>query len=103
MKRHGRPENIVPDCLRSYNAALKDLGLGDDREMGRWRNNRAKNSHLPFRRRELIEPLSATDCEPTPTPASVRRQALPASSRGSILAQIPQLRVSDERSAARLQ
>ena len=52
MKRHGRPENIVTDCLRSYGAALKDLGRGDDREMGRWLNNRAENSHLPFRRRE---------------------------------------------------
>jgi putative transposase len=52
MKRHGRPENIVTDRLRSYGAALKDLGRGDDREMGRWMNNRAENSHLPFRRRE---------------------------------------------------
>ena len=33
-------------------AALKDLGRGDDREMGRWLNNRAENSHLAFRRRE---------------------------------------------------
>ena len=52
MKRHGRPEVIVTDRLRSYGAALKDLGRGDDREMGRWLNNRAENSHLPFRRRE---------------------------------------------------
>ena len=52
MKRHGRPEMIVTDRLRSYGAALKDLGRGDDREMGRWLNNRAENSHLPFRRRE---------------------------------------------------
>jgi putative transposase len=52
MKRHGRPESIVTDRLRSYGAALKDLGRGDDREMGRWLNNRAENSHLPFRRRE---------------------------------------------------
>ena len=52
IKRHGRPENIVTDRLRSYGAALKDLGRGDDREMGRWMNNRAENSHLPFRRRE---------------------------------------------------
>jgi hypothetical protein len=52
MNRHGRPENIVTDRLRSYGAALKDLGRGDDREMGRWLNNRAENSHLPFRRRE---------------------------------------------------
>ncbi|MCB6179645.1 DDE-type integrase/transposase/recombinase, partial [Rhodobacter sp. Har01] len=52
MKRHGRPDKIVTDRLRSYGAALKDLGCGDDREMGRWLNNRAENSHLPFRRRE---------------------------------------------------
>ena len=52
MKRHGRPETIVTDRLRSYGAALKDLGRGDDRETGRWLNNRAENSHLPFRRRE---------------------------------------------------
>ncbi len=52
MKRHGRPETIVMDPLRSYGAALKDLCRGDDREMGRWLNNRAENSHLPFRRRE---------------------------------------------------
>jgi putative transposase len=52
MKRHGRPETIVTDRLRSYGAALKDLGRGDNREMGRWLNNRAENSHLPFRRRE---------------------------------------------------
>lgn len=52
LKRHGRPEKIVTDRLRSYGAALKDLGRGDDREIGRWSNNRAENSHLPFRRRE---------------------------------------------------
>jgi putative transposase len=52
MKRHGRPKVIVTDRLRSYGAALKDLGRGDDREMGRWLNNRAENSHLPLRRRE---------------------------------------------------
>ena len=52
MKRHGRPETIVTDRLRSYGAALKDLGRGGDREMGRWPNSRAENSHLPFRRRE---------------------------------------------------
>ncbi|MBL9050676.1 MAG: IS6 family transposase [Tabrizicola sp.] len=52
MKRHGLPETIMTDRLRSNGAALKDLGRGDDREMGRWLNNRAENSHLPFRRRE---------------------------------------------------
>ena len=52
MKRHGRPGTIVTDRLRSYGAALKEPGRGDDREMGRWLNNRAENSHPPFRRRE---------------------------------------------------
>ncbi len=52
MRRHGRRDCLVTDRLRSYGAALKDLGRGDDREMGRWTNNRAENSHLPFRRRE---------------------------------------------------
>ncbi len=52
MKQHGRPQSIVTDRLQSHGAALEDLGRGDDREMGRWLNNRAENSHLPFRRRE---------------------------------------------------
>ena len=52
MKRHGRPEAIVTDRLRSYRAALKDLGRSDERKMGRWLNNRAENLHLPFRQTE---------------------------------------------------
>jgi putative transposase len=52
LKRHGRPKSIVTDGLRSYGAALKDLGSATPQEVGRWCNNRAENSHLPFRRRE---------------------------------------------------
>src|SRR5690606_17663137 len=52
MKRHGRPQAIVTDGLRSYGAALKAVGAGDRQQTGRWINNRAENSHLPFRRRE---------------------------------------------------
>ena len=52
LKRHGKAEAIVTDGLRSYSAAMRDLGIEDRREMGRWLNNRAENSHLPFRRRE---------------------------------------------------
>lgn len=52
LKRHGKPETIVTDGLRSYPAAMRDLGNLDRREMGRWMNNRVENSHLPFRRRE---------------------------------------------------
>ncbi len=52
MKRYGRPEAIVTDRLRSYGAALRDLGGSDLQVTGRWLNNRAENSHQPFRRRE---------------------------------------------------
>ncbi len=52
MRKHGRCALFVTDKLRSYGAALKDLGVADRQETGRWLNNRAENSHLPFRRRE---------------------------------------------------
>jgi putative transposase len=52
MKRHGQPHLIVTDLLRSYGAAMKVIGDADRQETGRWLNNRAENSHLPFRRRE---------------------------------------------------
>ncbi len=52
MRRHGPCERYVTDKLRSYGAALKDLGVEGRHETGRWLNNRAENSHLPFRRRE---------------------------------------------------
>ena len=52
MKRHGRPKTIVTDKLRSYGAAMKELGNAAAQETGRWVNNRAENSHQPFRRRE---------------------------------------------------
>jgi putative transposase len=52
MKRHGRPHIFVTDKLRSYGAAMKEIGNADRQETGRWLNNRAENSHQPFRRRE---------------------------------------------------
>ncbi len=52
MKRYGQPEVIVTDKLRSYGAAMKVIGNAWKQESGRWKNNRAENSHLPFRRRE---------------------------------------------------
>ena len=52
MKRHGRPKAVVTDGPRSYGAAMKEIGAADLQETGRWLNNRAENSHLPFRRRE---------------------------------------------------
>ena len=52
MRKHGCPDVLVTDLLRSYGAALKEIGLEHRQETGRWLNNRAENSHLPFRRRE---------------------------------------------------
>lgn len=52
MKRYGQPRIIVTDKLRSYGAALREIGASDLQQTGRWLNNRAENSHLPFRRRE---------------------------------------------------
>lgn len=52
LKRHWQPEGIVTDGLRSNPAAMRELGNLERREMGRYLNNRAENSHLPFRRRE---------------------------------------------------
>ena len=52
LRRHGSPEAITTDGLRSYGAAMDVLGNREKQEIGRWANNRAENSHLPFRRRE---------------------------------------------------
>ena len=46
------PERLVTDDLRSYSAAARDLGIERRHERGRWKNNRAENSHQPTRRRE---------------------------------------------------
>ncbi len=52
LKRHGSPEALTTDGLRSYKAAMNELGNAAKHEVGRWANNRVENSHLPFRRRE---------------------------------------------------
>ena len=53
MRRHGSPEVLVTDKLRSYGAATKVIGNAGRQETRRWLNNRAGNFHQPFRRREL--------------------------------------------------
>ena len=52
LKRNGPPERITTGGLRSYKAAMRDLGNADRQEIGRHANNRVENSHLPFRRRK---------------------------------------------------
>jgi len=46
LKRHGRPQAVVTDGLRSYSAAMKEIGNDDRQEVGRWVNNRAENSGI---------------------------------------------------------
>ena len=52
MKKYGQPRSVVTDGLCSYSAAMKELGNADRHEVGGRLNNRAENSHQPFRRRE---------------------------------------------------
>jgi putative transposase len=46
------PERMITDDFRSYSAAVRELGIERYPERGRWKNNRAENSHQPTRRRE---------------------------------------------------
>jgi transposase-like protein len=53
LKKYGFvPDKLVTDDLRSSRAAASELGLSKRHERGRWRNNRAENSHQPTRQRE---------------------------------------------------
>ena len=52
LKRYGEAEAIFTDGLRFYPAAMSEIGNFDRRKVSCWLNNRAENSHLPFRRRE---------------------------------------------------
>ena len=56
LKRHGSPEATTTDGLRSYRAAMNELGNAEKQEVGRWANNRVENIHLSFRRRERAMP-----------------------------------------------
>ena len=52
MNRYGNPQVIVTDKCPSYPAAMKVIGNEARQETGCHLNNRAENSHFPFRRRE---------------------------------------------------
>ena len=52
MKRYVRLRVIVTDRLRSYGAAMNVIGVEDRQLCSQWLNNRAENSHQPFRRKE---------------------------------------------------
>ena len=54
LKRQGfAPDAVVTDRLRSYGAALRDIGLADRHVTGGRSNNRAEVSHQPTRQREF--------------------------------------------------
>lgn len=52
IKRHGLPKRMVTAKLRSYGAAKREVASGLDHGSHKGLNNRAENSHLPFRKRE---------------------------------------------------
>ena len=52
IRKHGKPKSIVTDKLRSYGAALKDLGCSNLQDTTQYLNNLCESSHLPFRRKE---------------------------------------------------
>ena len=52
MKHYGQAKAIVTDRFRSYRSAMTMIGNVANQECGRGLNNRAENSHQPFRRRE---------------------------------------------------
>lgn len=52
VKRYGHPEVTITGKQNSYGAAMKEIGNVGRRETGRHLNNRAENSHQPFRRRD---------------------------------------------------
>ena len=51
-KKYGPPRSVVTNGLCSYSAAMKEFGAAHRHEVGGRLNNRAENSHQPFRRRE---------------------------------------------------
>lgn len=48
LKRHGSPDVITTDSLKSYRAAMKELGNHERQEIGRHANNRIEGSRLLF-------------------------------------------------------
>ena len=97
LKCYGQPGTIVTDRLRSYGAALKVIGILRRQECGRWLNNRAENSHQPFRRRRGRWPGFGTSrpCRSSPqftprsTTTSIRTATSHVATSSSRTAQSP--------------
>jgi putative transposase len=69
------PERLVTDDLRSYSATVRDLGIECGHERGRWKNNRAENSHQPTRVR--VQPRSLLPRTPPSTTPSTSNAISP--------------------------
>ena len=52
MKKRGTPKSIVTDRLRSYGAALKEIGCAGLQKTVQYLNDICESSYLPFRRKE---------------------------------------------------
>jgi putative transposase len=52
VKRHGSPETITTHGLRSYSAAMIELGTAEKKGGRPLGQQSVENSHLPFRQRE---------------------------------------------------
>src|SRR5262245_55616184 len=66
---------LLADLPISYGAAARDLGISRRHERGRWRNNRAENSHQPTRRRERKMQV-VQECGLSPTIFVLSRRSL---------------------------
>ena len=50
LKKYGFvPDRLITDHLQSCGAAARNLEIESRHERGRWKNNRAENSHQPAR------------------------------------------------------
>lgn len=52
IKRYGPPRIVMTDKLRSYGSAMRDIGNRGRQITEQYANNRAENSHQPFRQQE---------------------------------------------------
>ena len=73
MKRHGCAKTITTDGLRSYGFAMKELGIANRQETGRYANNHAENSHQPKARAGHAQVSSDEDA----TEIELRPRCLP--------------------------
>src|SRR5450432_2386418 len=87
LKKYGAtPATMVTDKLGSCRSALRELGIAQRHNTGRWKNNRAENSHQPLRQRERrmkrfqvtrigaalsLNPCRRLQCVQHPTPSDL--------------------------------